>query len=108
MRPEEGQIVTVFRSRLMDDANEAYFGHAERMAALADTMPGLVERKGFVAEDGERLTLVTFADRASHEAWRDHLEHRAAQRAGIDSYYAEYSIAVGVTDHASSFRRSEG
>lgn len=98
--------MTVFRSRLVDDARDRYFEHAERMAALADTMPGLVERKAFVAEDGERLTLVTFAGRAGHDAWRDHPEHREAQRAGIERYYENYSIAVGTTESASSFQRS--
>lgn len=96
--------MTVFRSRLREDAH-AYHDHAERMAALADTMPGLVERKGFTADDGERLTLVTFADRTSHDAWRDHPEHREAQRAGVRDYYECYSIAVGTTQHATSFER---
>lgn len=40
MQPEVGQVVTVFRSRL---------------------------RSG--AEDGERVTVVTFAARASHDAF---------------------------------------
>lgn len=97
--------MTVFRSRPMNEARDVYLEHAERMAALAETMPGLLERKAFEAEDGERLTLVTFADRPSHDAWRDHPEHREAQRAGIERCY-EYSIAVATTESASSFRRS--
>lgn len=107
MKPEQGQIVTVFRSHLVDDpvARDAYHDHAARMAALADTMPGLVERKLFTAEDGERLTLVTFADRATHNAWRDHPDHREAQRAGVRTYYESYSIAVGPTETASHFER---
>ena len=105
MRPEVGQVVTVFRSRLRPDAS-AYAADAAAIAELARTMPGYVEHKAFLAEDGERVTLVTFADRASHDAWRDHPEHRAAQRRGIDGYYAEYSISVGVTDSASAFPRA--
>ena len=50
--------------------------------------------------------MVTFADRASHDAWRDHPEHRAAQRRGIERYYETYSIQVGTTDYASAFRRA--
>ena len=105
MRPEVGQVVTVFRSRLRPDAS-AYAVDAAAIAELARTMPGYVEHKAFTADDGERVTLVTFADRASHDAWRDHPEHRAAQRRGIDAYYSEYSISVGVTDHASAFPRA--
>ena len=104
--PQPGQVVTVFRSRLRPDA-DAYPDHAARMSALALTMPGYVEHKVFTAEDGERVTLVTFADRASHEAWGRHPEHRDAQRAGVRSYYEQYSISVGVVDRASAWTRPQ-
>ena len=103
--PVPGQVMTVFRSRLRDDAT-AYPDHAARISALAREMPGYVEHKVFVAEDGERVTLVTFADRASHDGWRTHPEHRAAQRAGRAGYYSEYSIAIGTTERAASWTNS--
>ena len=102
--PEPGQVLTVFRSRLRADA-DAYADHATRMSERARSMPGYVEHKAFTAEDGERVTIVRFADRASHEAWARDGEHREAQRAGLASYYEEYSIAVGEVDRASSWRR---
>jgi heme-degrading monooxygenase HmoA len=105
VEPVEGQVVTVFRSRLRPDAKAEYAEDAAHIAELARTMPGYVEHKAFTADDGERVTLVTFADAQSHRAWRDHPEHRAAQRRGIDRYYAEYSIQVGTTSYASHFRR---
>lgn len=104
MTPETGQVVTVFRSRLRPDAR-AYPEHAARMSALAATMPGYLEHKVFTADDGERVTLVTFADRASHEAWGRHPEHREAQQAGVRDYYEEYSISVGEVDRASAWQR---
>ncbi len=105
MHPEVGQVVTVFRSRLRADA-AGYAQDAAEIAELARDMPGYVDHKGFTADDGERVTVVTFADRASHDVWRDHLEHRAAQRRGIERYYESYSIQVGVVDHASAFPRA--
>ncbi len=100
-----GQIVTVFRNRLQADpaVQTAYYADAARIAELARSMPGYVEHKGFTADDGERVTLVTFADPDSHRAWRDLPEHRAAQRRGIDHYYETYSIQVGTTSYASAF-----
>lgn len=106
VQPEPGQVVTVFRSRLRAEGTEGYADDAAGIAALARTMPGYVEHKSFTADDGERVTLVTFADRASHDAWRDHPEHRAAQRRGIAGYYDEYTIQVGVTSYASRFHRA--
>ncbi len=105
MEPRVGQVVTVFRSRLAAEGTEAYAEHAARMSELARSMPGYVEHKIFQAADGERVTLVTFADSESHNAWRDHPEHRAAQRAGIRLYYDSYSISVGEVDYASHFTR---
>lgn len=105
MEPRAGQVLTVFRSRLNASAAEAYHSHAVRMGELAAAMPGYVEHKAFTAADGERVTVVTFEDRASHDGWRDHPEHRAAQRAGVAEYYESYSIAVGIVEHAAAFTR---
>jgi heme-degrading monooxygenase HmoA len=105
MEPQVGQVVTVFRSRLRPDAT-GYAADAHAVAELARTLPGYIEHKGFTSDDGERVTLVTFANRASHDAWGDHPEHRAAQRRGIDDYYETYSIQVGTTEHATAFTRA--
>jgi heme-degrading monooxygenase HmoA len=100
-----GQIVTVFRSRLAADANPAYGEHASRMSELARTMPGYVDHKSFTAEDGERVTVVTFQDQLTHNAWRVQADHVEAQRAGVGAYYATYSLQVATVDRVSSFTR---
>jgi heme-degrading monooxygenase HmoA len=74
------------------------------MGELARTMPGYVEHKSFVADDGERVTVVTFADQASHDAWRTQADHREAQRAGIASYYERYSLQVGTVDKVAAMQ----
>lgn len=90
-----GRIITIFRNRLRDDAVDAYHEYAPAMTRLARDMPGFVDAKTFVADDGERVTVVTFADRESHDAWRTHPVHEEAKRRGIEEFYAEYSIQVG-------------
>jgi heme-degrading monooxygenase HmoA len=98
-----GQVVTVFRSRLRGEAIDDYEPRAAEILALALTMPGLVDVKSFTADDGERVTLVTFADAESQRAWREHPEHRLAQRDGRDRFYAEYSIQVCECTRVSTF-----
>lgn len=101
-----GQVVTVFRSRLnegQDDIAEEYGGTAARMAELASGMPGYVEHKAFTADDGERVTLVTFADRLSHDGWREHAEHRDAQRRGREAFYSTYTVQVAEVTGVSCF-----
>ena len=99
----QGQVVTVFRSRLQADNREEYDDTASRMAQLAAAMPGYVEHKAFTAEDGERVTLVTFADRSSHDAWRMHAEHRAAQGRGREAFYSSYSLQVADVTQVRAF-----
>ena len=101
-----GEVLTVFRNRLEPDAADDYGALSPHILQLAQSMPGFVDAKTFTAADGERVTVVTFADRASHEAWRDHPEHRDAQRRGIAEFYAEYRIQVADVTHDHHFRRA--
>jgi heme-degrading monooxygenase HmoA len=98
-----GQVVTVFRSRLRPDHEEAYRDHAAEMLTLARSMPGLVDVQDFTATDGERVSIITFADGASEAAWRVQVDHVEAQRRGRSDYYAEYSLQVCSTVRVSTF-----
>ena len=103
----EAQSITVFRNRIRPEAWEEYGPLSDRMAELADTMPGFVERKTFTAEDGERVTLVTFETHEHRKAWGAHPEHRAAQRTGIDRLYSEYRLQLCTLDDERAFSLPE-
>ncbi len=109
MEPETAQrVVTVFRSRLRDDAEEIGYGElAARMEARARQSPGFVDFKTYAAPDGERVSLIVFDTLAHQHAWRDDPEHRVAQRRGRDAFYAEYSISVCQELGQRHFRRDE-
>lgn len=104
--PAAGQVVTVFRSRLNPDTLATYGELAAEIDDVARQQPGFVDRKTFTADDGERVTVVTFADQASHDAWRAHTGHRDAQAQGRASLYDAYLIQVGTCHRAHSFTRS--
>jgi heme-degrading monooxygenase HmoA len=87
-------VVTVFRSRLRPEALEEYEPLAERMVELARAMAGFVDYKTFAADDGERVTVVTFASLEDHQAWRNHPEHRRAQALGRERLYESFVIQV--------------
>ena len=99
----EPRVVTVFRNRIREGAEDAYAATAPGISELAASMPGFVDAKTFVAGDGERVTVVTFASRDTHEAWRDHPEHRDAQRRGVEEFYSTYSIQVGTVTYSNDF-----
>ena len=87
-------IVTVFRSRLMPGFKDEYIALVERMTELAKATPGYISHKGFWAEDGERCTIVEFADEKGQEAWRTNAEHIGAQRLGRTKYYETFDLQV--------------
>ena len=96
-------ILTVFRSRL-NDANKAeYDKHVTLTAALAEKTPGFIGHKMFVAEDGERVTLVEFENMAAQRAWSLSPEHKAAAIAGRRGFYSEYQIQICTVDRQSKF-----
>lgn len=97
-------ILTVFRSRLRSDAEaRGYHAVADDMEREARAMPGFREFKTFTAEDGERISIAAFDGIESHDRWRDHPDHRAAQRRGREEFYAEYRILVAEVLREHSF-----
>jgi heme-degrading monooxygenase HmoA len=87
-------ILTVFRSRLKEEAHADYFDLAPQMSALAQTMPGYVSHKVFTAEDGERVIIVEFEDEASQRNWSTNALHVQAKKQGRANFYAEYNLKV--------------
>lgn len=77
------------------------------MEARARAMPGFVDFKTFTAPDGERVSIIAFDTFEHHDAWRDDLEHRSAQRRGRQELYAEYSISVCEERARRDFRQPE-
>ncbi len=102
-----GQVVTVFRSQRRDVSESAYVDVAGAMEAAARAAPGFTDFKTFVAEDGERVSLVTFDSPATHRAWRDDPRHRRAQLQGRDEFYLEYTVQVGKCIHVSRWERPQ-
>jgi heme-degrading monooxygenase HmoA len=95
----EGQVVTVFRSRRRPGTDSEYRALSREMQEAARTVPGFVDFKTFTAEDGEHVSLVTFATPEAHHVWRNDPRHRAAQKRGRDAFYLEYSIQVAECSH---------
>lgn len=87
-------IVTVFRARLNPGVQEAYGPTAERMSELARAVPGYVSHKGFVADDGERVTIVEFESEEALNRWRIDPEHRGANKRGFDTFYSEFKYQI--------------
>jgi heme-degrading monooxygenase HmoA len=99
------KIVTVFRSRVRPEVLDEYAPMAARMSELAQKMPGYIAHKGFVAEDGERVTIVEFESEETHRAWARHAEHMEAKKKGRSTFYSDYRIQICAVQRESEFRR---
>jgi heme-degrading monooxygenase HmoA len=99
------QVITVFRSNLRDDAPDEYFTLAAELRERAGQIEGFVEQKVFVADDGERLTLVVFDSEAAHDQWRTDPVHRAAQQRGREEFYDAYDITVATSERRHAWQR---
>lgn len=87
-------ILTVFRSRLRQESLAEYSALAPKMSEIARSMPGYRSHKVFVAEDGERVTIVEFDSEEAQRQWSSQADHVAAKRQGRQSFYAGYTLQV--------------
>src|SRR5262249_8956951 len=98
-------VIIVFRGRLrpgVDQQSLAELG--QQMYALASSMPGYISYKDFTAQDGENVSLIEFESHETLANWREHPEHKAAQKRGRDEFFSEYHIQVCTPVRESRFR----
>src|SRR5262245_15945776 len=98
-------VLIAFRSRLTEAAGADYAAAEQGLEALARQAPGFVDVRSYVAEDGERLTLVWWRDAESLKAWRQLPRHVEAQQAGRARWYEFYRVEVAEVIRESAFAR---
>ena len=97
-------ILTVFRTRARPDADLALLEKVgARMYELATRMPGFISYKDFTASDGENVTIVEFESEETQLAWREHSEHKEAQRLAREQFLAEYQLQIGTPSRTYRF-----
>jgi len=101
-------VVVIFRSRVRSDRLAEYYERVEEMAALARAMPGYISDKGFMSEDGERVSIHEWESEEALKAWRDHPEHKNMQQYGREQFYEEYTLQVMNSPRESRFRNLAG
>jgi heme-degrading monooxygenase HmoA len=101
-------VVTVFRSRLLDENAAEFLELADRMLEQAQSMPGFISYKVYKSEDGERCSIIEFESAEHLRAWREHPEHREAMRIGRERFYAEYTLQVAEPGRESRFEAEAG
>jgi heme-degrading monooxygenase HmoA len=101
-------IVAVFRNRLNVQAQEEYGAMARRMSDLVRAVPGYVSHKLFVAEDGERVTIVEFESEEALHEWKRHPEHVEAKRFGFTKFFSAFKYQICSVVHTRTWEGKVG
>jgi heme-degrading monooxygenase HmoA len=98
--PEPPYYAVIFTS-IRSPQEEGYERTAEEMAALAATMPGFLGMESARENIGITVSYWRSLDDISH--WRNHAEHKIAQRFGREKWYAAFTTRICLVERAYSF-----
>src|SRR5437879_6597181 len=84
----------VFTSVRTDHDGPGYEQMANRMVEMAAQQPGFLGVESARGGDGIGITVSYWASLDAIRAWREHAEHRIAQRLGREKWYARFRLRV--------------
>lgn len=94
--------VAVIFSSLRTTGDQGYGAMANRMVALAAQQPGFLGVESVRNQDGFGITVSYWESMEVVQAWREHLEHREAQRLGLERWYEHFELRVARVERASA------
>lgn len=89
--PPPPYVAVIFTS-LRTDGDHGYAEMGERMVELAQRCDGYLGMES--ARDGLGITVSYWRDQTAALAWKQDVEHLAAQRLGRERWYAAYRVRV--------------
>ncbi len=89
-------IAVIFEVEMRRGRSQDYFDLAARLRPELEKIDGFisVERFESMASKGKYVSLSFWRDEAAVQAWKSHVEHKAAQQRGKDEIFANYRIRV--------------
>jgi heme-degrading monooxygenase HmoA len=88
-------IVALLKTKRRPEAPaDEYAALGGRMYELVSAMPGFISAEFFSGEDNQELTVACLESAEALTAWRVLPEHVAAQRRGVEEFYASVSVQI--------------
>lgn len=84
----------IFTSHRTTEDPVGYDAMAARMDALAGAQPGFLGVDSARGADGFGITVSYWESLDAIAAWREQLEHRAAQAKGKQTWYASFDLRI--------------
>ena len=102
-------VVVLFGTKMRSDADlDEYSRRSKHMNELVKQIPGFISIKGFVADDGDEVSIARFESEEALNAWRFQPDHVETQRRARESYYESYWVQVCRTVRDYAFDRENG
>ena len=100
-------IIVLIRTQLRDDVDLAVYEALDaHMYALVQRISGFLSAKTYHSEDGDQISLIRFASLEALRVWKEHPEHREAQRRGREEFFSAYDIEICEVTRAYDFGRT--
>ena len=103
--PSPPCCAVIFSSQRTEHDAAGYEHMAQRMLELAAAMPGFLGIESARGADGFGITVSYWDSPESIANWREHAEHRLAQAAGRDLWYARFRLRVCRVEREYGFER---
>ncbi|HXJ01806.1 MAG TPA: antibiotic biosynthesis monooxygenase [Micropepsaceae bacterium] len=89
-------IAVIFEVWIAPERQQDYLAIAARLKPELERMDGFIsiERFQSLSDQGKLLSLSFWRDEESVRAWRNHADHRSAQRAGRESIFRDYRLRI--------------
>jgi heme-degrading monooxygenase HmoA len=97
--PEPPYYAVIFTS-LRTAADHGYDAMADRMIKLSSQYDGFLGVESVRDAQGVGITVSYWRDEAAILAWKRDSEHEKAQRAGQQTWYADYEVRIAKVERA--------
>ncbi|MEM9676329.1 MAG: antibiotic biosynthesis monooxygenase [Bacteroidota bacterium] len=100
--PDPPYYAVIFSS-LKEDNSAGYAEMAQRMVDLAAQQPGFLGVESARQDIG--ITVSYWKDRESIRQWKQHTDHRLAQKIGREQWYSHYKTRICKVEFDYEFNR---
>ena len=104
--PAPPYYAVIFTSRRSTADAAGYAQMAAEMLTLAAQQPGFLGVES--AREALGITVSYWRDEEAIRAWKQHVDHLAAQRLGRERWYEAYAVRVARVERAYGFAREDG
>ncbi len=100
-------FAVIFSNQRTEADEELYEKTAGDMVELAMRQPGYLGIDSARNPDGFGITVSYWTDRDAIKAWKSNVEHMAAQRMGLERFYASFTLRIAEVESVKTWNKEK-